>query len=147
MPPIEHAFESFPAFSPDGRWIAYDSNEGGRSEIYVRPYPDVDDGQWKVSSNGGHNPLWSQDGSELFYRNNYAVMAVSVKSTESDTAFIIEEPRTLFHKDFAIGPTSAGTFWDIDPDGRFLMLKESPVSSINIVLNFFEELKKLAPTE
>ena len=56
--------------SPDGRWMAYTSDESGKSEIYVRPFPDVDKGKWQVSTSGGGSPLWSPDGRELFYLSN-----------------------------------------------------------------------------
>ena len=53
--------------SPDGRWLAYESNASGRFQIYVRPFPDVDGGQWQVSTDGGTQPLWARNGEELFY--------------------------------------------------------------------------------
>ena len=65
-------------FSPDGRWIAFWALESGRSEVYVRPFPNVDAGKWTVSTAGGHSPVWSRDGRELFYTSGAALMAVSV---------------------------------------------------------------------
>src|SRR5688572_14131973 len=70
------AHEVDPALSPDGRWLAYDSNESGRREIYVRPFPAVDTGKWLVSTAGGRTPVWSPTGNELFYSNGSNVMAV-----------------------------------------------------------------------
>ncbi len=67
-----------PKVSPDGRWMAYMSDESGKSEIYVRPFPEVNQGRWQVSTGGGDTPLWSPDGRELFYRSGDAVMAVAV---------------------------------------------------------------------
>jgi serine/threonine-protein kinase len=144
-----------PKISPDGRWLAYTSNESGGNEIYVRPYPEVDGGRWQVSNNGGDSPLWSPDGRELFYRNGDAAMAVAVKS---DPAFDIENPTVLFQgmyysADFIPGTTELSP-WDISPDGkRFLMMKNAGVGEstgggprrINIILNWFEELKQRVP--
>ena len=64
----EKYHETQPQISPDGRWMAYVSDESGKSEVYVRPFPDVDKGKWQVSTSGGDSPLWSPDGRELFYR-------------------------------------------------------------------------------
>jgi serine/threonine-protein kinase len=142
--------EHQPQISPNGRWIAYTSNESGTNEIYVRPFPEVHSGRWQVSTSGGYSPLWSPDGRELFYRNADAVMAVSVKT---DPTFSFETPATLFQitdvTSFALDPHP----WDISPDGkRFLMMKETaaPEESagprrINIVLNWSEELRQRAP--
>jgi serine/threonine-protein kinase len=146
----EKFHESQPRISPDGRWMAYTSNESGREEIYVRPFPDMD-GRWQISTSGGNNPLWSRYGRELFYRNGNAVIAVSVKTSP---AFILEASRTLFQGTYIRSVNSPGISdfgtWDISPkDQRFLMLRESSAGSgprkINIVLNWFEELKQRVP--
>ena len=139
-------------FSPDGHWVVYTSNESGTSEVYVRPFPEVDKGRWQVSTSGGDSPLWSRDGREMFYRNADAVMAVSVKT---DRAFSAEAPKILFHRTYVnsnfIPASLTLTSWDISPDGkRFLMMKEAASSAaavegprhINIVLNWFEEVKQ-----
>ena len=68
------------AVSPDGRWMAYTSDESRKNEVYVRPFPEVNNGRWQISKDGGDSPLWSPDGCELFYRSGDAVMAVSVKT-------------------------------------------------------------------
>ena len=148
-----------PKISPDGKWIAYASDELGRYEIFVRAFPDVSKGRWQVSTNGGRTPLWSQDGQELFYRNDDAVMRVSV---ETSATFKAGNPETLFRGTYAGLPTADKTYdaqpWDIHPDGkRFLMLKPSTSTGttstaetprrINIVLNWFEELKKKVPVD
>jgi serine/threonine-protein kinase len=139
-----------PQISPDGRWMAYTSNESGKDEVYVRPFPDVDSGgRWHISTNGGNSPLWSPDGSELFYISGYSVMAVSV---ETEPTFKHETPKTLF-----VTTTDYFGGYDIHPDGkRFLMMKfaaapgdESADGSppkIKVVLNWFEELKEKVPT-
>ncbi len=147
-----------PKISPDGRWIAYASTESGRHEIYVRSFPDVNKGRWQVSTSGGDSPLWSPDGRELFFRSNDAAMAVSVTTEPSFN--IVGTPKMLFRGTYVSAlPGPDGTPWDIHPDGkRFLMMKP-PVSTgaapaaaagpqkINIVLNWFEELKQRVPVK
>ncbi len=155
MPLLQEKYtEEQPQISPDGRWMAYVSNESGQSEIYVRPFPDVDGGKWQISSGGGYSPLWSRDCRELFYRNGDAVVAVSVKS---DQTFGIKTSQTLFRRAYIARGNESET-WDISPDGkRFLMIKP-PVSTggvleaagprkINIVLNWLEELKQRVPVK
>jgi dipeptidyl aminopeptidase/acylaminoacyl peptidase len=143
-----------PQISPDGRWMAFASNESGKFEVYVRPYPQVDGGRWQVSTNGGNDPLWSPSGRELFYRNADAVMAVPVKT---DTGFSPEAPRILFQANFVgLGVPLDISTWDISPDGkRILMMKEVGAAGeaskglrrINVVLNWLEELKQRAPVK
>ena len=144
--------EAQPRISPDGRGMAYSSNESGKYEVYVRPFPDVDKGRWQVSKAGGDSPLWSRDGGEIFYRSGDAVLAVSVKT---DPSFSFGAPKPLFHGTYVssnfIG-SSETTSWDLSPDGkRFLMMKETGSGAseaprrINIVLNWLEELKQRVP--
>ena len=129
------------ALSPDGAWLAYESNESGPYEVYVRPFPDVEAGKWQVSTAGGQAPLWSRDGTELFYRASNRLMVVAV---QTDPSFSRGTPQTLFEGTFSAG-------YDISPDGRFLMIKrgdelnEEASSQVNIVLNWFEELKARVP--
>lgn len=137
-----------PRISPDGRWIAYTSNETGKNEIYVRPFPDVNKRKWPVSTGGGYIPLWSPDGRELFYYTGDAVMAVPV---ETRPDFKPGKPKVLFRGSY-YSPFGSAFLWDIDPNGkRFLFLKESKQAAaeaprkINIVVNWFEELKQRVP--
>jgi eukaryotic-like serine/threonine-protein kinase len=153
----EKYHESQPRISPDGRWMAYASNESGKEEIYVRPFPDVNAGRWQISTSGGNNPLWPRDGREILYRNGNAVIAVSVKTSPT---FIFETRRTLFQGTYVSSVNRPGSrdfgTWDISPDGkRFLMMKE-PASAesaskgprkINIVLNWRKELKQKVPVK
>jgi len=139
--------ESNAALSPDGRWIAYQANPSGRTEIYVRPFPDVNQGQSQVSTDGGTQPLWSHDGRELFYRNGDALMAVPI-GRDPRTA---GRPRQLFTGDYVQG--DGGRAYDVAPDGtRFLMLKE-PVTqnptraTITIVEHWRTQLERLLPTK
>jgi Tol biopolymer transport system component len=132
--------------SRDGRWVAYISNESGRFEVYVQPF-DGSGSKFQISADGGMEPLWSARGDELFYRNGAKMMAVNVRTAPP---FSADTPRMLFEKPF-FGPTiPTGTF-GVSADGRrFLMLEpvaaETPVTEIQIVLNWAEELKRLVPT-
>ena len=135
-------FESAPRFSPDGHWIAYDSRESGRDEIYVRPYPGPG-GKWQVSTEGGTEPVWNPKGRELFYRVGNKMMAVDIIT---EPTFSAGKPRMLFEGPYVPTPRSFPDY-DVSPDGQhFLMLKpraesQGP-SQINVVQNWFEELKQ-----
>jgi len=136
------------AFSPDGRWMAYGSNESGQFEIYVRPFPDVAGGWWQVSSDGGVWPVWARDGQKLFYVGPKAMMAVTI---QTDPTLAPGRPEPLF--DVEPYETSSVTRRvALSADGqRFLMLKpaesEHTVASQSIVVveNWLEELKRLVP--
>jgi len=127
--------------SPDGRWIAYESNETGRYEVYVTTFPVVG-AKRRVSTNGGHSPVWAPNGRELFYRSEAKVMAVAVE-TEPD--LIVGRPLILFQANFA---RDLGCY-DITPDGqRFVIIQgeEHPPAEIRAILNWSKELKRLVPT-
>jgi eukaryotic-like serine/threonine-protein kinase len=136
--------------SPDGRWLAYESNESGTGEIYVRPFPSVDTGRWLVSRQGGTRPLWSKNGRELFYYirpGNIMVVPVTNPQTPS-----FGDPQLV-----VAGPYPApfgGRQFDVSPDGRrFLLLKAAEnrsshaSSQLVIVQNWFDELQRLVPTD
>jgi hypothetical protein len=139
--------ESVPRFSPDGRWLAYISNESGRFEIYVQPYPGPG-GKWQISTEGGTEPVWNSNGRELFYRGGDKMMAVEITTQPS---FVAGTPRMLFAGQYQPTPATTPNY-DVSPDGqRFLMLKPSESTGvaptqINVVLNWFEELKQKVPT-
>jgi serine/threonine-protein kinase len=137
--------------SPDGRWLAYKSNESGRDEIYVRPFPNVDAGLWQISTDGGMQPAWARSGRELFFRApDGALMRVPV---ELQPRFTAGTPTKLVEGPYLLG--GPGRAYDVSPNGeRFLMIMEgngtggttSP-KSIVVVQNWFEELRRLVPTE
>jgi serine/threonine-protein kinase len=134
--------EGAPRFSPDGRWLAYVSNESGRYEIYIQPYPGPG-GKRLISTDGGTEPMWNHNGRELFYRSGDKMMSVEIATQPS---FAASKPRMLFEGPYV--PTAATIpNYDVSPDGqRFLMLKPiEQATQINVVLNWFEELKRRVP--
>ena len=137
------AFEGGAQFSPDGRWIAYVSDESGRMQVYVRPYPAMDR-RWPISTEGGTSPMWNRNGRELFYRNGDKMMAVDVGGG-SDLR--LSAPRLLFEQPYAFGQTITLPNYDVRPDGqRFLMVKDEPgAGRLNVVLNWFTDLNRLVP--
>jgi hypothetical protein len=136
--------ESLPFVSPDGRWLAYVSDESGRTEVYVRPYPALD-AKCQVSVSGGDEPARSPVGGELFYREGAKMISVEVPAGPS---FHAGKPRVLFQVDTARG-SRQGRDYDVSPDGRrFLMLKLSYAASpeqVNVVLDWPALLKSSAP--
>jgi serine/threonine-protein kinase len=137
-------------FSPNGRYIAYASDESGRYEIYVRPFPRVDNGRWQVSTAGGTRPAWARSGRELFYLDESSALTV-VPVRTSGTTFVAGPPAKLF--DTAYVEPNPARHYDVSPDGqRFLMLKDGAVRDPNatpanmvVVERWFEELKSRAP--
>lgn len=127
--------ESSPRFSPDGRWLAYVSNETGAAEVHAQPFPGP--GRIvRISTKGGTFPIWSRDGRELYYREGTGLIAVKVSTAAVDLA--PQRPELLFRR-------STLDRFDVSSDGRFLMMErvEAKVASapIAIVLNWLEELK------
>jgi len=137
-------FEGGPQFSPDGRWLAYASNESGQFQVYLRRYPGPE-GRWTVSTGGGTSPLWNNIGKELFYRNGNKMMAVSVATTPADAT--LGTPRVLFEGLYLYDSTVALANYDVSADDqRFLMVKsEGAVAHLSVALNWFSELARLAP--
>jgi Tol biopolymer transport system component len=137
--------------SPDGRWLAYESNASGRLQIYVRPFPDVDGGLWQVSSDGGTQPLWARNGEELFYitpdRTLSRVRVEHEPTWPSGTLGI-----RLDRQYFLGNEARSGRMYDVSADGRFLMIKDAAAdraaspATIVVVQNWHEELKRLVPT-
>lgn len=141
------AIEYFPEVSPNGRYVAYQSNESGPDEVYVRPFPRVNDSVWQVSTGGGTKPAWAINGRELFYIDpTNALTAVSVQT--SGAALVFGNPGKLF--DLIDDRPGSPRDYDVAPDGRFLTFKrhvsgDRKPAAMVVVLNWFEELKaKLA---
>ena len=137
------------ALSPDGRWVAYESDETGQRQVYVRPFPDVDNGRWQVSTDGGTWPVWNPAGDELFYRGPTGVTALAF---ETEPTFTPGAPTQLFEWVFIGGPGNRRMA--VSPDGqRFLLLAigqenangDAASSQIIVVQNWFDELRRLVP--
>jgi serine/threonine-protein kinase len=139
------AMELSPAIAPDGRWLAYSSDETGRSEVYVTSFPDTAIGRWRISEDGGVTPLWARSGRELFYRRpGGAMVAVQVRTAPS---FAKVGSRVLFEgREFAAA--ALHPMWQVAPDGRrFLMWRSVGEASARtdrlvLVQDFFEELRQ-----
>jgi serine/threonine-protein kinase len=142
--------QSNPDLSPNGRYLVYQSNESGRFEVYVRPFPDLRGGKWQVSTDGGTRPVWGRDGRELFFADgSQAIVSVPV---ETSGAFSWGNGAKLFGVvPFTVGVLFRG--FDVSADGRrFLMLKEqseaaarTPPAKIVVALNWIEELRAALP--
>ena len=145
---LENIFdEANPAFSPDGRWLAYQSTESGRPEVYVRTFPPPTSGQggkWQISNNGGVAPRWSRNGHELVYQSGDQILTASY-SAKGDS-FVAEKPRVWIAK-------LGGTDWDLAPDGKRVLVltqvetTEAPKQEHEVVFlqNFFDELRRRVP--
>jgi eukaryotic-like serine/threonine-protein kinase len=140
-----------PEFSPDGRWIAYTSNETGNPAVYVQPYPGPGE-KIRLSTATGTEPIWSKAGRELLYRtvvgDKQVVMSVAVSSS---SPFRAEQARPVFTAANLYSSTAPVRGWDVSADGkRFLMAKvmpssDKPVTTMHVVLNWTQELKRRVP--
>jgi Tol biopolymer transport system component len=139
--------ESEASFSPNGRWVAYTSDETGRHEVYVQPFPGPG-GKWQISTEGGAEPLWAPNGQELFYRNGEKMMAVAV---ETETGFTADKARVLFEGRYVSrGPLGLPQYCISSDSQRFLMIQEEEQmapTQLHAVVNWFDELERLAPEE
>ena len=152
-------FEAAASVSPDGRWIAYQSNESGSLQIHVRPYPATDTDRWQVSIDGGGDPKWSADGTHLFFRKvldaEGRMSAMYSVSLEAGEVFKAGQPSVLFTSDHLTSAILETNGYAVAGDGeRFLMLKpaanqsEATVNiptSVVLIQNFAAELKRLVP--
>jgi Tol biopolymer transport system component len=143
-PLVADPFNEFtPALSPDGSWLAYVSDESGRNEIYLRPFPDVNRGRWQLSTDGGLEPTWSASGRELYFRS---IDGAEVRAADLSGGPSGASVRTLIRlpadDDFERNPRNR--LYDVAPDGRFLMIQRAGTTDVSgdlvIVLNWFQEL-------
>jgi serine/threonine-protein kinase len=115
------AEETSPAISWDSRWLAYASDETGRKEIYVRPFPNTGDGKWLISTGGGTEPVWARSGAELFYRDASHNMVVATVAARGNS-FEVLDRRVLFGARPYVADDD-NRFYDLSPDGqRFIMI-------------------------
>ena len=135
-------------FSPDGRWIAYQSNESGRFEVYVRPFPGPG-GKWQISTDGGLNAIWSRTRHELLYAGLDNRLMVASYTVEGDS-FRSEKPRVWSERRFMPRPRLRS--FDLHTDGERVVLAAAPENAgvvkqdkVVFVFNFFDELRRLAP--
>ena len=140
------AEETTPAVSPNGRWLAYASTESGEEKnIFVRPFPDAEGGRWQISVGGGTEPAWSRDGSQIFYWNRTEMKAARVVA---DSTFRLLDNATLFTARFPVYQNEDGRWYDVAPDGRFLMLtplRESADGRVVVVDHFDEVIRRALP--
>ena len=133
--------DRYPHFSPNGRWIAYESNESGQGEVYIRPFP-PSAGKWQVSTGGGRFPIWNPNGEEIFYRDGDAMMAVDVVETEA--GITLGNPTKLFERE------GQGWGWDVASDGQRFVIEPgepSPAPTrLHLIMNWTEELERLVST-
>jgi Tol biopolymer transport system component len=141
-------------FSPDGRWIAYVSNKTGQNDVFARPYPGPG-AEITVSVGGGQEPVWGPSGKELFYRHGGALQVVRIDSTPSELK--IGAPTRVFDDPFRLdtgGAQGGMANYDIAPDGKRFVMVEEPRSQslgtaarLNVVLNWFDDLKRRVPIQ
>jgi len=144
--PLPLHFPTNAAISPDGRWLAYISEETGDYEVYVQPYPNPAGSKWKITSSGGRDPVWSRDGRELFYQRDTTTFAVRITTEGS---FSAEPAVALFDGPYL---DASGRYYDVAPHGRFLMIKAGWLSAgreapLHVVLNWCAELERLVPAD
>ncbi len=139
--------EAVPALSPDGRWLAYESGETGRREVFVRPFPDVESGKWQVSTAGGTSPVWAHSGRELFFINGSRELVS--QAVLPGPVFQLGEQRVLFSIDASYELAADYTSFDVDPDDRrFLMVRKTAEAAAEapqlvVVENWLAEVDRI----
>jgi serine/threonine-protein kinase len=137
------ARETMPTLSPDGKWMAYQSDESGTPEVYVRPFPNVASARWQVSTAGGSAPIWSHSGKELFFRNNHSdLIAAQVTASPS---FTVGEQKPLFSlKPFIFGAGPVQPYAVSPDDKHFLMARETAAGEAGLLVvseHWLEEIR------
>ena len=145
-----------PAFSPDGRWLAYQSDESGIPEVYVQPFPGPAR-KWQISAGGGCNPVWLRKGKELFYRTptftgGQDIKIMSAAYSISSDSFHADKPRVWSPAMFSV--RAAGfSGYDVHPDGKRVAIVKAPdtgpssaVTKVAFIFNFFDELRRKVPS-
>lgn len=146
------AVEYQPTFSPDGKWLAYASNESGRNEVYIRPFPGPG-GKWQISTDGGSDPMWSRTRRELFYLANQSGPRIMVTTyTAEGESFRASKPQRLSDATFTLrNPGASFRNLDLHPDGqRFAVAPAvdeagAKQDKVVFIFNFFDELRRIAP--
>jgi len=139
------ADERRPTLSPDDKWMAYQSDESGTFEIFVRPFPDVNGGRWQVSAGGGASPIWGADLHEIFYRSGQDVFRVGVSTSPT---FAPAAPVKMLGSFFR--PDTSGMQYGLAPDGkRFVLIKAHGSGDVrseyHVVMNWFDDVRTRAP--
>ena len=151
-----NASESFPEFSPDGKWLAYTSDESGRSTLYVQPYPGPGNRITVTSEGSPAEPAWSKNSNELFYRSGQGILSVRFRISGSE--FIPEKPVLLFQHRPLVGGTTVRAAYDVAPDGRFLLnqaiaetanerSRQIFPSTLRLIQNWTEEVQRLLASQ
>jgi Tol biopolymer transport system component len=142
QPLVTSVFDEYgSSWSPDRRWLAYQSDESGRGEVYVRDMSTG--GRWQVSTNGGEEPRWSADGRSLYYRNDSQLMVVAV---DTRTTFAPQSPALVFDGVYNLRSATGISYAIAPANDRFLMVRlteEGTASSLTVVTNWFAELQRL----
>jgi eukaryotic-like serine/threonine-protein kinase len=133
-------FDGSPHLSADGRWLLYQSDQSGRPEIYVTPYPSMDR-RWQVSADGGLQAVWSNSSREIVFRRGTEMLAVSMAGGGSEPSF--GKPTVLFDQSFDYGQGVSAPDFDAMADGRFVMIRPEPgANRLHVVLNWTDELRR-----
>ena len=149
---LQTAFdERVPKFSPDGRWLAYASNESGSFQVYVRAFPDKG-GKWQISNGGGSFPVWSHNGRELFFRSGDSRIMVAAYAAKGDS-FVPDQPKVWSEKQPADFGIIGGSTYDVAPDGKRIAAlmpvdtqeNQQAQSHVIFLENFFDELRRKVP--
>ena len=140
------AAEDMARFSPDGRWIAYTTDEGGDFEVLVRPASGTG-GQWQISTGAGLLPRWSRDGKQLFYRIGRQLHVVDIETGQGTTAFRTSTPRLVFDD---LDRSRGSSSYEIAPGGDAILVpaslqEDAPLNRITVLVNWLDEVERVVP--